>query len=72
MDRPKIQFLVSTLIDSSLYLSMPLHERVALLSRLLESYPSLFAAEGCGGDDETEIGYESSWSGIFPTYQGGD
>ena len=70
VDRPGIRFLVSTLTDPSLCPSMPPHERVSILSRLLESYPSLFAADGYGGDEETEIGYESTLSGIFPTYEG--
>jgi hypothetical protein len=70
VDRPEICFLVSTLIDPSLCPSMPPHERVSILSILLESYPSLFAAEGYGGDEETEIEYESTLSGIFPTYEG--
>ena len=72
MDRPKIKFLVSTLIDSTLYLSMPRYERMLLLSRLVKTFPTLFAAEGCGGDEGLEIGYESSWSGIFPADEGGE
>jgi hypothetical protein len=72
MDRPKIDSFLSTLMDSSLYLRMPLHERMSLLLTLLESYPSLLASEVDGGDEETEIGYESSWSGIFPTCEQGD
>ena len=70
VDRPEICFLVSTLIDPSRCPSMPPHERVSILSRLLESYPSSFAADGYGGDEETEIEYESTLSGIFPTYEG--
>jgi len=66
VDSPKIKFLVSTLIDSAHYPNMPLYERMSLLSRLVKTCPTLFAAEGCGGDEGLEIGYESSWSGIFP------
>ena len=66
MDKAKIQFLVSILMDSGLYLSMPVNERMSLLSRLAKSYPSLFSVEECNNDDDTDIGYESSWSEIFP------
>ncbi len=53
--------LVSILMESSLYLTLSLQERRALLARLAESYPSL--AEG--NDEDIEVGYESSWTGIF-------
>ncbi|MBS1234649.1 MAG: hypothetical protein H6R43_365 [Nitrospirae bacterium] len=66
LDRHKIKYIVSTLIDSAPYPSMPPYERMSLLSRLAKICPTLFAAEGCGGDEGMEIGYESSWSGIFP------
>jgi hypothetical protein len=46
VNKPEIRFLVSTLIDPSPRSSMPPHERVSILSRLLESYPSLLAADG--------------------------
>ncbi|MGD0883674.1 MAG: hypothetical protein ABSA46_02150 [Thermodesulfovibrionales bacterium] len=46
MDRQKIRFLISTLIDSSLYLTMPLKDRMSLLSQLTRSYPALFISEG--------------------------
>lgn len=70
MDRATIQVHVSTLIDSSQYLNVPIDERVSMLSRMLTRYSSSFADEGYGGDEETAIGYESSWSGIFPTCGG--
>ncbi|MGD1074881.1 MAG: hypothetical protein ABR903_02200 [Thermodesulfovibrionales bacterium] len=46
MDRQKMRFLISTLIDSSLYLTMPLKDRMSLLSHLTRSYPTLFFSEG--------------------------
>ena len=70
MDRSKIQHLLSILMDSSLYLSTPLRERMSLLSRLSKSYPSLFVEKVDCVDEETAMGYESSWTGIFPTHKG--
>jgi hypothetical protein len=52
-------------MDSGLYLSMPVNERMLLLSRLAKSYPSLFSVEECAEDNDSDIGYESSWSEIF-------
>jgi hypothetical protein len=53
--------LVSILMESPLYMTLSLHERQSLLSRLLQSYP--FLAE-CN-DDEKEKRYEASWKAIF-------
>lgn len=53
--------LVSILMESSLYLTLSLKERRALVAQLAENYP--FLAEG--KDDEIEVGYESSWTGLF-------
>lgn len=53
--------LISILMESPLYLTLPLRERQALLVRMAESYPFLADME----DDEPEVGYESSWKGIF-------
>lgn len=65
MDRTKIRFLISILMDSKLYLSLPIGERMLLLSRLARSYPSLSPDESCDKDEDSAIGYESSWSEIF-------
>lgn len=61
MDRPNREVHVSSLIDSSQCLRVPVDESVSM------SHSFWLAAEGYGGDEETAIGYESSWSGIFPT-----
>jgi hypothetical protein len=53
--------LVSILMESPLYMTLSLHERQSLLSRLLESYPFLTEC----GDEEKELGYEASWKAIF-------
>lgn len=66
MDKAKIRFLVSVLMDSRLYLSLPISERLSLLSRLAKTYPSLFSVEESPGSEDSAIGYESSWSEIFP------
>ena len=70
MDKSKIQFLVSLLMDSRMYFSMPLHDRRSRLSRLLYNSPSYYAPEVCDGDEDTDMGYESSWSEIFKTTRG--
>ncbi|HET6516009.1 MAG TPA: hypothetical protein VFG09_12670 [Thermodesulfovibrionales bacterium] len=72
MDKTNRQFLVSALIDSSRYFSMPLHLRMSLLSRLVRGCPSRTPAERYCREEETAIGYESSWREIFPTHYGGD
>lgn len=60
MARHRIKTLVSILMESPLYLTLPVEERLSLITRLAGSYPSLFEDR----DDEMEIGYESSWAGI--------
>ena len=42
MDKAKTKALVSILKDSSLYHTLPHDEKIALLLRLEEEYPSLF------------------------------
>jgi hypothetical protein len=68
--KPELQFLVSMMTGSSLHLSVPLRERVLILPGLLKSYMLLLAAERERTDEERQIGYESSWQGIFPTCDG--
>jgi hypothetical protein len=63
MSMNKIRNLISILMDSPLYLTLSLKERHSLLARMAENYPFLVEAES----DQTEVGYESSWSGIFRT-----
>jgi hypothetical protein len=49
MDKAKARVLVSILKDSSLYVTMSHEEKISLLSRLAEDYPSIFDEYG---DDE--------------------
>jgi len=42
MDKAKTKVLISILKDSSLYQTMPHDEKISLLLRLEEEYPSLF------------------------------
>ncbi len=44
MDKAKTRVLVSILKDSSLYKTMSHQEKITLLSRLEEDYPSIFDA----------------------------
>ncbi len=61
----KVKKLLSILMDSSLYLTLPLRERRSLLVKMAEDYPFLVEVEG----EQTEIvGYEASWAGIFRTF----
>lgn len=48
-------------MESPLYLTLPLNERRSLLARVAETYPFFIA----DADEETEVGYESSWAGII-------
>ncbi|MGD0885245.1 MAG: hypothetical protein ABSA46_10330 [Thermodesulfovibrionales bacterium] len=50
------KFLISTFIDSSLYLTMPLKDRMSLLSRLTKSYPTLFISEGFDESTDGDTG----------------
>ncbi len=45
MDKAKTKVLVSILKDSSLYQTMPHDEKISLLLRLEEEYPSLFRSQ---------------------------
>ena len=46
----KIKMLVSILLESPFYFTIPARERYLLLKRLLEDYPNLF--EKKDGEDE--------------------
>ena len=62
MDTHKTQrTIISILMESALYLNLPLIERRMLLARLVQSYPVLDALE----DEEQEVGYEASWKQIY-------
>ncbi len=45
MDKAKTKVLVDILKDSSLYQEMPHDEKISLLLRLEEEYPSLFNSQ---------------------------
>jgi hypothetical protein len=49
------------LMESALYATLSAEEKSALVARLEESYPSLFAEE----DDDQDVGYEASWREII-------
>lgn len=45
MDKAKTKVLVSILKDSALYQAIPHDEKISLLLRLAEEYPSLFSSQ---------------------------
>jgi hypothetical protein len=45
MDKTKAKVLVSILKDSSLYQTLPHEEKISLLSRLEQEYPSIFETQ---------------------------
>lgn len=51
MDKAKTKVLVSILKDSSLYQTMPHDEKISLLLRLEEEYPSLFHPQEDGNNE---------------------
>lgn len=60
MSGSKIEKLVSILMESPLYMTLSANERDSLLERLTDSYH--FSVED--EEEESEVGYESSWAGI--------
>ncbi len=56
----KMKRLISILMESPLYLTLTLKERDNLVRRVAESYPSVVA----DGEEESAVGYESSWAGV--------
>jgi|MudIll2142460700_1097286.scaffolds.fasta_scaffold12302_1 hypothetical protein len=70
MNSPKKRSAVSTLVDEGLHPGMPEKKRKSQLQRMEERYPSLFSAQDGNTDEETEMGYESSWLGIFKSTRG--
>jgi hypothetical protein len=63
MDKHKKEVIASLLLDSRLYQALPAKVRVAFLSKLSSSYPSLFLYKGDDGNEETMVGYEAAWAG---------
>ncbi len=54
MDKAKTRVLVSILKDSSLYDTMSHEEKISLLSRLEEDYPSIFSVREYEGEGEAK------------------
>ena len=65
MSMYKVKKLISILMDSSLYLTLPLRERRTLLVKMTEDYPFLLEGEG---EQKEAVGYEASLAGIFRTF----
>jgi len=61
MDIHRVQHVLSILMESPLYLSLPLEERHALLERLAKCYPSVF--EAMADDDSRDQRSDTSRSG---------
>ncbi len=53
--------LISILMESPLYLTLTLKERSALVRSVAESYPFIVNDD----EEDSAIGYESSWAGII-------
>ncbi len=64
MDKHRKEMIASLLLDSRLYQALPAKARVAFLSKLSASYPSLFLYKGDEGNEETVVGYEAAWAGV--------
>ena len=67
MNKPKLQFLVTILMDAGLYPGMPVRNRKSLLQRLAKRDRSDRSGKA---EEDIEMGYESSWSGIFTSTRG--
>lgn len=61
MNRHKAEILISILMESPIYLTLPIEARRSLLINLLDSYPSLFDAWDY--DKEVEFRYEFEQAG---------
>lgn len=61
MSRDEAKELVTILMESPLYLTLPVGERHSLISRLAEGHPGLFSQR----EEECELGYEASWNGVI-------
>ncbi|HUI67318.1 MAG TPA: hypothetical protein VL087_03830 [Nitrospirota bacterium] len=69
MDKLKKQIIASLLLDSRLYQALPEKVRVAFLSKLSNSYPSLFLYKWDEGNEETVLGYEAAWAGAAKQFK---
>jgi hypothetical protein len=62
--------LISILMESALYLSLPLEERSCLLSRLINNYPCLLDSGDRDRDEKVGVQHKSSGAGIFSDTSG--
>ncbi len=67
MDKPNIQFLVTILMAAGLYPGMRVRNRKSLLLGLAKRDRSDRSGKA---EEDIDIGYESSWSGIFTSTRG--
>jgi hypothetical protein len=59
--RQKAAKIISVLMESPLYVTLSAEEKSALVARLEESYPCLFAED----DEDQDVGYEAGWRGML-------
>jgi len=55
--------MASLLLDSRLHRALPPKVRSLFLSKLSDSYPSLFLYQKDDGADDSFMGYEAAWAG---------
>jgi hypothetical protein len=67
MDKPKIPFILSILLHAGRYPGLTARERKSLLQRLSKRDRSDRSGKA---EEDIEMGYESSWSGIFTSTRG--
>ena len=68
MNKPKIQFLATILKDSGLYPGTPADKATSRVQRLAKKHDP--SPQDGNADEEADMGYESSWSGIFTSTRG--
>jgi hypothetical protein len=66
MDEQRNHIIASFLVGSTRYLRMPGKVRDIFFTGLSRYYPSFFHDSLHGNDDDTAIGYEAGWVGIYP------
>ena len=70
MKSPKKQSPISILRAAGLYPGMPEDERKSRLQFPGERYPCPLSLHDGSPDEEADVGYESSWLGIFTSTRG--
>jgi hypothetical protein len=69
MDKHIKLTMVSLLLYSRLYQALPAKAIASLLSKLSDTYPSLFDYQHDDGSDETFVGYEAAWAGVGKQFE---